>query len=160
MNKRIEQRICRGCDKLENETKFSKTGKMCNTCRNKLKGNNWREAARKRNESSPDLFLKMLFHAVKARSDNCWHKNVEFNLTIEYLITLWEKQSGRCAISSVKLLHRRKSLFTVSVDRINSTLGYIEGNVQLTCKAMNLAKQHHTNSEMQELISAIRCLKQ
>jgi hypothetical protein len=41
---------------------------------------------------------------------------------------------------------------TVSVDRIDSSKGYVPGNVQLVCKWVNLAKQDYSNDDMEAVL--------
>jgi hypothetical protein len=52
--------------------------------------------------------------------------------------------------------HVFNSLKTVSVDRIDSSEGYVPNNVQLVCKWVNLAKQDHTNADMLAIIEELR----
>ena len=43
--------------------------------------------------------------------------------------------------------HGRKQT-NISIDRINSSLGYIRGNVQLVCDAVNVMKSNSTEEEL------------
>lgn len=43
-----------------------------------------------------------------------------------------------------------------SVDRIDSTLGYVSGNIQFVSCALNLAKSTMSNDDALELIRLIR----
>lgn len=71
-------------------------------------------------------------------------RGIEFNLTKEYLNDLYQKQLGICAITGDKL----PSINESSLDRIDSSKGYIEGNVQWVTVQANKCK--HILS-MQEL---------
>lgn len=68
-------------------------------------------------------------------------------ITKEYLIQMWHDQCGRCALSGVDLTltgFRLRDAWTsryVSVDRIDSTRGYQEGNIHLVCFAVNMLKR-------------------
>ena len=42
-----------------------------------------------------------------------------------------------------------------SVDRIDSTQGYIVGNVQLVCRVANVAKSNLTHSDFVQLCKAV-----
>lgn len=73
----------------------------------------------------------------------------EFNITIEYIWGLFLKQNRKCALSNLNIgfegtrLENKctsTSRFTASLDRINSSLGYIEGNVQWIHKDINIMK--------------------
>jgi hypothetical protein len=83
---------------------------------------------------------------------------IEFNLTLEYLAELWEQQKGLCAISGLEMIkpdHPRSPL-NGSPDRIDSTKGYIEGNLQWLCTFVNYAKSDFDNSEIKKLLKAIK----
>ena len=73
-------------------------------------------------------------------------RNIEFNITIEYIQELIEKQQYKCAISGLPIYLARSSkeledlINTASLDRINSDKGYIEGNVQWVHKTIQQMK--------------------
>ncbi len=65
-------------------------------------------------------------------------------LDIDFLVDLWEKQNGLCAITKTPMTHLRghgRVQTNVSIDRIDSTIGYERQNVQLVCHIVNLMKQ-------------------
>ena len=65
----------------------------------------------------------------------------EFKLTIAEAWNLYEKQKGRCALSGLSIVFSSKtSKETVSLDRIDSKIGYLIGNVQWVHKAVNIMK--------------------
>lgn len=70
------------------------------------------------------------------------------NLTAEYLLKLYYKQDGKCALSGVKMTtiaNSGKIYTNVSIDRINSSKGYEPDNIQLVCSLVNLMKHDLTN---------------
>lgn len=71
---------------------------------------------------------------------------LEFNLTPEYLLELFEKQNRKCAISEINLDIRviKSDDLLLSLDRIDSNIGYIEGNVQWVHKDINMMKQSYS----------------
>ena len=73
-------------------------------------------------------------------------RNIEFNVSIEYLWNLYLQQNRLCAITGDSIPTIRQA----SLDRIDSSKGYIEGNVQwVTCRA-NLSKHTMTMQELYE----------
>lgn len=68
-------------------------------------------------------------------------KNIEWNLNLEFLLLLWEKQKGKCAYSGVPLTYEDNHSHTISLDRIDSSKGYTEDNVQYVCTIVNYIKQ-------------------
>lgn len=75
---------------------------------------------------------------------------LDFEIDKDDLLDLWKSQEGCCAISSYPMQTTMNSLFAVSVDRIDSSLGYTKNNIQLVCQGINFAKNHYTNEEMIE----------
>lgn len=90
------------------------------------------------------------FNRIKASAKL---RNINFNITIEYLWNLFEKQKGLCVYSGkeiilptkMKQLRGENNENIASLDRINNEIGYIEGNLQWVCKRINYMK--HTMNE-------------
>lgn len=73
-------------------------------------------------------------------------RNMKFNITIKQAYNLWKKQKGICALSGDKLkfaitANRNPDDETASLDRIDSSKGYIISNVQWIHKKLNLMKR-------------------
>lgn len=69
--------------------------------------------------------------------------NLEFNVTKEYLNDLFFKQDGKCNLSGLEITFPKSwkdKTYTASLDRIDSSLGYIVGNVQWVHKHINVMK--------------------
>jgi hypothetical protein len=73
-------------------------------------------------------------------------REIEFDITIEDCWELFVKQNGRCALTGVELKHwvydTNSSIIDgdVSLDRIDSTKGYIKDNIQWVHKVINIMK--------------------
>lgn len=76
-------------------------------------------------------------------------KPKEFSVTIEYLWDLFIKQERKCSISGMELTfdpygsgkkYKETNKVTASLDRIDSSKGYIKGNVQWIHKRINIMK--------------------
>lgn len=96
------------------------------------------------------------FHSLKKHAFN---RKLEFDITIEYIQSLLEQQNFKCAITGELLIMDRENvvknsknskLNTASLDRINSGLGYLIGNVQWVHKEVNTMKWNFT---MEKLVS-------
>lgn len=87
---------------------------------------------------------------------NAARRRLEFSLTLEYLDALWEKQNGRCAYSNRQLeIPTKSNKGTASIDRIDSEVGYIEGNVQFVHKSINTMKWNMGEAEFLQTIEEI-----
>lgn len=69
-------------------------------------------------------------------------RNLEFNITIEYIWNLFVEQNEKCKFSGQQLYFGpvRTPYTTASLDRIDRNLGYIEGNLQWVHKDINKMK--------------------
>jgi hypothetical protein len=67
-------------------------------------------------------------------------KNFKCLISADYLKTVWQIQEGRCAYTKLPLTADANQLTTMSLDRINSDLDYVEGNIQLVCVSVNRMK--------------------
>lgn len=75
-----------------------------------------------------------------------------FNVTPAFLWELFEQQKGRCALSGLSIqLGRTAKNQTASVDRIESSLGYVAGNVHWVHKDVNKMKMDLTLDRFIEL---------
>jgi hypothetical protein len=75
-------------------------------------------------------------------------------ITATFLLDLYRRQGGRCALTGVPMTWDREKgrvKTNLSIDRIQSWRGYEEGNVQLTCRLVNLMKHNLTGAEFVDL---------
>ena len=83
-------------------------------------------------------------------------RGYQWDLTIEYLWDLYISQDRKCALSGMDIGWPEKGLTsTASIDRIDSSEGYIIGNVQLLHKDVNFMKQQFNQEYFIEVCKAI-----
>lgn len=84
---------------------------------------------------------------IKATAKN---RNLEFNLNIENVWDLYLLQNKKCKISGIDIVfgksHTKER--TASLDRINSSKGYVIENVQWVHKKINMMKQSLSDEEL------------
>lgn len=109
-----------------------------------------------------DEYSPFRFFLNSGRASIKKHKH-ETDVDLEYLKNLWEEQKGICPYTKIKMILPRttkesnlKSLKKASLDRIDSSKGYIKGNVEFVCMVINLAKNNYTKKEMEEFITEIK----
>ena len=64
----------------------------------------------------------------------------EFSLEIQDVVVFWENQNGICAYSGRPMSLLAGKNETVSIERINSSIGYTKENTILVCQAINRMK--------------------
>jgi len=108
------------------ETLIKGTSKSCKSCSK---------------TSTYHTFAYSYLKRIKSRAEKI---KVDFDLTVEYLWDLYEMQDAACALSGlhIRFSNSWASLAdqTCSLDRIDSTKGYIQGNVQWVHKDINFMK--------------------
>ena len=90
----------------------------------------------------------------------------EFNITTEYIKQLWSDQNQTCAISGLKMIKpeyqrhdsrvRNRTPYAGSLDRIDSSKGYVKGNVQWVCTFVNYAKNNFSDVDIKEAFAKIK----
>jgi len=78
--------------------------------------------------------------------------------SIDALELLWHNQNGKCALTGLDMtmeLGRGVVQTNCSIDRINSDFGYEIGNVQLVCRAANVAKSNLTQKDFITLCRSV-----
>lgn len=88
----------------------------------------------------------------------------EFNLDLPYLAELWNTQNGICPYTKLKLIlptwnNNPDIRYRASLDRIDSSKGYIKGNVQFVATPINYLKgtmsDKDTKSYLREIAASI-----
>lgn len=85
-------------------------------------------------------------------------KNVVCDIDINFLVELYNKQKGKCAITSWEMTTISGEGYkdsNISIDRIDSTRGYIKDNIRLTCRGANAFKGTWNDNQLVELCIAI-----
>jgi hypothetical protein len=87
-------------------------------------------------------------------------RGLEFNITIEAIYHLLEKQDFKCNLSGIDIkLHKRhyknRKEQTASLDRIDSSKGYTLDNVQWLHRDINIMKNTHKQEYFIELCKKV-----
>lgn len=111
---------------------------QCSKCGHKIQGDNLAI----KNGKIGDMTLGRLNRLKRSAKS----RNLEFNLTIEYLWNLFKSQKQICAITGDYI----SNIEEASLDRIDSSKGYIEGNVQWVTYQANVSKHTMTMKQLYE----------
>ena len=97
--------------------------------------------------------LREHFRRIKLRDK-------EVNITLDDLLEIWVSQKGICPYTGLLLTHPKDAknysmLYKASLDRIDSSLGYVKGNIQFISASANFAKGNMSHSEMVDFCKII-----
>ena len=103
-----------------------------------------------------DEYTKFKYHFRNIKT-----RNQVIDITIDDLKEKWEKQNGICEFSGVNLILstyskiNKNPIYTASLDRIDSSKGYIKGNIRWVSRAINWMKNDMSDDMVNELIELI-----
>lgn len=108
-------------------------------------------------------FIKRVFLNCR---NNCIKRNkiLEFNITEQNIMDLYNRQDGRCAYTNEKLTricytkvadNKKINDYNISVDRIDSRKGYTVNNIQLVGAVINIMKNDMSDAEFQIMVEMI-----
>jgi hypothetical protein len=95
---------------------------------------------------------------LKASAKN---RGIEFSVTYEYIWNLFLEQDRKCKYSGITIFFSRNNIehimgqATASLDRIDSSKGYIEGNLQWLHKRINIMKGNMSEKEFLDFCEAV-----
>jgi hypothetical protein len=80
----------------------------------------------------------------------------DYDITLQDMVEIWINQQGRCALTGTELDYMSGDLWDknprrASIDRIDSDLGYVRGNVRLLCHWANNAKSTYSDELFREM---------
>ena len=96
---------------------------------------------------------------VHLGEDGRWHKPCsscgkdQSYLRRNYAILSF--QEFKCALTGWDIDAKNVAKNTASLDRIDSSIGYVEGNVQWVHKMVNMCKQQYTQEEFLSMCDAV-----
>lgn len=132
------EKVCAKCGASRPETNFDFShGVLRSACKKCIEANR-----RKKWSSSYQEYLNKLLQSAKSSRS----KTMSFNIELQHLIDLWEKQDGKCALSGVAMTHHRdgsgRKEFNASIDRIDQNEGYEPYNIHLVCYRVNILRHN------------------
>jgi hypothetical protein len=82
-------------------------------------------------------------------------------LTVQYLVTQWEKQNGLCYYTGLPMDWKANGVKQdgMSLDRLSPDLGYVCGNVVFCMFQINTMKGKSTEDEFYRRMELILCNK-
>ena len=93
--------------------------------------------------------IKKYIVRIKRRAKS---KEIEFDLDIDYLVSLWNKQNGLCWYTKREMNFTTHSPELFSLDRKDSNLGYTKDNVIWCCWTANNIKADISIKDLSKLL--------
>lgn len=164
--KRKQQEIkCDGCNTLFNKdvseikrnTKLDRKNYCSRSCLGKViavKNFTNRDTSHLNSANRKDEYSMFREHLRRAK-----RRGKEINLTLGQLKEQWDRQQGICVYSRVKLQEVSKNndpIYTMSLDRVDSSKGYVQNNIQFISIAMNHLKHDMTHNKMMEMLKILK----
>ncbi len=149
-------KICKECNQSLNLNKFSLIEKwnvnsgtkdICKKCSTKIR------QSEKLNRDWKVNAAKLLYKNIKSR---CKRTGREFSIELEDIVI-----PEKCPVFGFELKREDKQtwMFAPSVDRIDSSKGYIKGNVTVVSRRANILKRDATVEELELLLNYYKTLR-
>jgi hypothetical protein len=161
--------ICDNCGvefkKPQSEINRSKKLERQNFCSRTCVGlNNVKNFGNKRNNydiSKHSGWKKDEFTKFRYHFRNIKKRNKVIDITLEDLRDVWNKQQEMCPYLGIKLTLNsygkieKDPITSASLDRIDSSKGYIKGNIQWISRAINFMKNDMHENELLKIFDLI-----
>jgi hypothetical protein len=161
--------ICEHCgcefdkplSEIKRSEKYERKHFCSRTCVGKHSGNWYNPNATyyditKHSGNSRDKYTNFRYHFR-----NIKRRNKDVDITMDDMMEIWDSQEGICPFTGVKLILNSYTkivdniLFVASLDRIDSSKGYIKGNVRWISKGINFMKSDKNDEEVWEMCRMI-----
>jgi len=133
-------KFCKACKQTKDLADFAPKGFYCRACCN-IKQRAWQKNHRGyRGTGKVKRFEDRRLMARLRRLRQYANSRSTCTLSDDFLLNLWRKQDGKCALSGMQMSIEINDLFVVSLDQVFPGQGYSEDNVQLLAWCVNRAK--------------------
>ena len=139
----MDGRVCKKCGIWKPRSEFHahamcKGGMntVCKECRKTVSKNQWKNKT----------YIQKIYDRAKTRATR---KGREFNIEIEDIVI-----PDLCPVFGVPLVEETE--YAPSIDRIDSSKGYIKGNIQIISRRANLLKNNAIIEELEMVINFLK----
>jgi len=150
---KLECRTCKITKSLSNFIERENTYPMWLTeCRDCLNLREQTATLKRKQTRGLEWNIKKYIVRIKRRAKS---KEIEFDLDIDYLVSLWNKQNGLCWYTKREMNFTTHSPELFSLDRKDSNLGYTKDNVIWCCWTVNDIKADISIKDLSEILTDI-----
>jgi hypothetical protein len=162
--------LCSHCNKeFEKETRYVKSAEKksrlhycsrgCSGKHNLIVGkekiDNWNHSLKNREHlNSIKNNRRDEFTGFRNLLSSCNKRTKDCDLSLIYLKEIWEKQKGKCDVTGVDLQLKcsYNKNYQASIDRIDSSLGYVKDNIRFVSVSVNWLKNNLNDEHLKEFI--------
>jgi hypothetical protein len=152
----VTHRICPRCQEDKPASEYNKKGRYKSGLETYCK-----ECRLKDQHRINSTLRGYITNKISSTRRNSKKLNREFSITIQDVLEMWIKQGGKCYYSGMPMEHHASgSVHTrnpscLTIDRIDSSLGYTIDNVVLCCWIVNRMKNDLTVRQFIELCTLV-----
>lgn len=154
---------CNKCNSLKDIKEFYRPQRsaVCKECHLKIT-REWKRLKRQDVQYLKEESIKQKERRLRLWQNtlinDCKHRKHQCDIDVDYINYLYEKQNGKCYWFGVDLIpsSTKKHPQQPSLDRLNNNLGYIKGNVVLSCYSANIGRNENTENVWKEFIKQIK----
>ena len=116
-----------------------------------------RVASNVNDEPTPEQIRRAIARALRKATHRARSKGRDVSVTLDDLEAMYRRQRGKCALTGIPLSldgkkpGRARNPWMLSIDRIESTGGYVAGNVHLVTTMANVAKAEFTMKDFRRM---------
>jgi dUTP pyrophosphatase len=137
----------------KNKARYDGLSSLCITCvlsrPSAIRSNNKKAINRK---TSLEAWLN---NRLRIKKNDSKRSGIACDISIDYLKKQWLAQDGKCYYLHIPLNIGGKNLRTITLERLDSSVGYIEGNVVFASRFANYAKNAAPIDEFYEVLNGI-----
>lgn len=162
--------ICDNCgiefekpvSEIKRNEKLERKNFCSRTCVGKNNVKNFGELKNRYDISQHSDWKKDEYTKFRYHYRNILKRDKIVEITMDDLKMVWDEQKGKCPYLGIDLVLSSYSrividpVLSASLDRIDSTKGYIKGNIQWISRAMNYMKNGMSNDDMIRVIDLIK----
>jgi hypothetical protein len=123
---------CTVCGVVKPSSEFEGRRTLCRLC--------YGDHRRRSESRTASAWLRSRIRVARRRTVDS-DREFSDDVTVEALLEILKKQKGLCALSGIPMTHGKTVMETaISIDRIDSSVGYRVNNIQLVCHRINVMK--------------------
>ena len=159
-NLRVKKYLCVECGESEGDNFYSKTKNKCKKCILSNPNISYSNMS----DNKKEMFIQrqrkwVSNNIIRVRVESAKHRAIRkgliFEITDEIIQQKLNEQDGKCYVSKQPLVIEENNWYGLSLDRLDSNLGYTIDNTVLVTKFVNLSKNNLSLDEYLKLLKEV-----